>query len=149
MQQEQVQTQEPHALMRAGRRMTDILHRHFEFAELWTGMLSLIWGAWMLNPLTDVTATSPTFRLMIVLAPEWAWGLWLTLAGLMQVYGLALNHVPIRRLATLATFYLWSFVATVFVLANPAATSSIVYPMIALAVGWSHLRVGQHRRMPD
>lgn len=138
-----VQAQEQHLVLRAAGRIYRVLRRNFEFAEVWIGLLSLALGLFLLLPF-DSLETTPAFRLMNNLAPEWAWGIWLLASGIAQIGGLAINQRRLRMIAGLSSFFLWLFISLLLVLANPRAPAVIIYPGLALAAGWSFLRIGYH-----
>lgn len=46
------------------------------------GLLTLMWGMWIINPFWDVFSRAGVYSKAMEFAPEWAWGTWSTLCGL-------------------------------------------------------------------
>lgn len=100
--------------------------------ELLGALWAIAWGMWVGSPWWNVFPSSPTFRVLGTVAPEWVWGmaaLWVGIGQLVAVYD---NRLIWRYRVSVAAFLLWTFIALLFVLANPSSTATITYGMLAL-----------------
>lgn len=118
-----------------------LLDYDFEFAELLTGLAALGWGAWLLAPWWDTFGSSPSFAVFAFLGPEWAWGLLVLCLGALQLYALVRDIPNWRKTLCLLAVINWAFIATVFAVANLAATGTVIYPLLAFSAGWARLRL--------
>lgn len=115
------------------------------FAEFQTGFLALLWGLWLLNPHWFVFDTSPSFRAMEQVAPEWQWGGAITAVALIHVCGIAWHSLRLRSVAAALVCLLWIFIAAPIIYANPRSTATIIYPWLAFTAAWTYWRLTLER----
>ncbi len=49
---------------------------------------TVIWGVFVTNPWVETFGTNPEYMTLLVIAPEWTWGLLAFVVGLIGLYGL-------------------------------------------------------------
>lgn len=134
--------QEPvFSLQVATRLRTLFFDYDFEFSEFFVGLFTLLWGLWLLNPLLDTFTSSPSFRAMLELGPEWVWGLVTATIGGLQLAALIADRPQARKHLAMLLVLLWMFVSGTFAYANVATTAAIAYPMIAFCAAWVRVRL--------
>lgn len=116
--------------------------------ELILGCAALTWGVWLLLPFA-IFPTSPTFRVMGEIAPEWVWGLLMAGAGLQSIIGVMRQSYTMRRWSLAVMAALWLASWTAFVLGNWRSTTSVHYLWWFVLCAYSYLRAykngaGQH-----
>lgn len=95
-------------------------------------------GVTLLAPASTFGSNPTAFAVMTAL-PEWAWGGLLMLVGLLQSYAVAADEADTRRRAALLALAVYSFLAVLYFLANPANLGTptwIVYAAGNLYVLW-------------
>lgn len=117
--------------------------------ELKNGLLTFIWGVWLLAPWATFEATPKSWQVMGSILPEWGWGLFIASLGLFQLTALYTARTDPRRNAAFIACLLWAGVAAMIFLANPIGTGGIVYGFIAAWQGWVYIRLGRHYRNPS
>jgi hypothetical protein len=96
-----------------------------------SGTSALVWGLWVLFP--SVTFNTRSFEVMATVAPEETWGVVYTCVGFAQMYAaLAVNSWLLRALASLVTFFCWTFLAVLLAIGNPSTTGVPIYSLMAL-----------------
>ena len=79
--------------------------------------LALVGATLLLTPSTF--GANPTAFAAMTALPEWAWGGLLMSVGLLQSYTAAVNVPARRRWAAILAVTLYSFLATLYFIANP------------------------------
>lgn len=129
-----------------------LINRRTHVLELFLGLESLIWGAWILDPLHDTFGALPTAYTVLGLVPEWAIGLVWTMHGSVSLYALwrtisrpglrsRTHWIGLCRRAALAGVGLWSLVLVSFLAAVPGSTATPIYLGLVLANAWVYLRL--------
>lgn len=134
----------PSIWMRPIRRLRRLLlDYNFEFAEFQVGLAALLWGSWLILPFWNTFESSNSFHVLrdSGIEESW-WGLGIALVGALQLIGLIWEHRSIRRFASFALVLVWLFISLMFILSNPAATATVIYPLFALSSAWAHWRIG-------
>jgi hypothetical protein len=104
------------------------------------GTGAIFWGLLLVLPLGTFQSTN-SFDLMEKYAPAWVWGGSMMTAGVVKLATLFFSKRSwIKALVNFIFFVLWSFVAVSFIIANPAGTSTTIYPFFALASLWLAVR---------
>lgn len=116
------------------------------FAELHTAGWTVLWGLLVLPPTTAFGATS-SYRYLLLLAPEWIWGLLVLAIGARQ---LIVSTHPERLGARLNIAYIvavtWFVLATFSFLNNPFGLGIILHlPHFVTAV-WTAARLNWEQR---
>lgn len=104
--------------------------------ELYSASVALVWGVWLLGPWATF-GSSPAYRAMADIAPEWTWGAVFAAAGLWQV------SRRDRGPAALLIAVLWSFVSAMFIAANWRGVPTVTYPALVLINVWIVLRMAR------
>lgn len=111
-----------------------------EPVELIGGATKVIMGIWLLLPF-DTFEASPTFSELRVF-PEWAWGTFFLVVGLLHLTALHDGNRVWRSWASGIGFVIWFAFAVVFVTTNPPAFGWIMFLSVALAQMWASIRLG-------
>ena len=127
----------------AHRLFTLLWSKDVEASELVVMLCTLGWGVWLVNPSWDSFSSTPTFRSMQAIAPEWVWGTPMLVLSLVHLVGLLADHSRIRKACTFANTLLWVFLSAMVWQGNLASTASVVYPVLALASLWAWLRLAR------
>lgn len=99
--------------------------------ELLVSMISVVWGLWILNPFGDTFPSSPSFRGMALMTPEWVWGLAMMGLGLVRLYALYRSSVVWRARLSVVGWLVWGFISISFALSNLWATATPIYGIFA------------------
>lgn len=117
-----------------------LMEKDFEFTELFNGAIAFSWGLWLIAPWSTFES-SPAFIEMQKLAPEWIWGIIVSLFGGIQLTSLILNWWQCRRKSTLIMFISWVYISYLFITSNILSTTTIIYPFLAFSQVWAYLRM--------
>ena len=107
------------------------------------GVVSMIWGTWLLNPYWNSFASTPSYAALAVLAPEWLAGLAMLTVGVAQILALIFDVRSWRRATALIMVAFWMFLSVTLGYANIASTAGPVYLAFALAEMWAFVRLGR------
>ncbi len=110
-----------------------------EPVELMGGATKVIMGIWLLLPLESF-GSSPSFSTLAVF-PEWAWGAFLLVVGLLHLSALHDGRRPWRSWASGVGFVVWFSFAVVFLTSNPPAIGWIMFLSVAFAQCWASVRL--------
>lgn len=122
-----------------------VLEYNFEFAELLSGFAAALWGFWLLTPL-NTYGSSPSWRTLAGIAPEWLTGLVVCALGLAQLVALLADLHATRKHVSFAMSLIWTFVAIQFGIANFNTPGWLIYGCLALSAAWAFLRIIAERR---
>ena len=98
----------------------------FESTELILALHSIALGLWLALPL-NTFASSATFSVMAVLAPEWAWSVVILAGGLGLMAAVVVGNVRWRLRLLLILAHLWLMVAAAMLVANYQSIAAISY----------------------
>jgi len=133
-------------MVQAARTFVEIVrYSRTDVMELYLGILAMVWGAALLNPLASAFASTPSYSAMARLAPEWVWGVGAALVGLGILVALLFDGIRWRRVGAFAGLCYWLFVASTFAIGNLAGVGWIVYGVIAAGHAHAFLRLGAPR----
>lgn len=107
--------------------------------EYWLASVTICWGAWLLGA-WDTFGTTPAFRVIIHIAPEWAWGAALVLFGALFQVGTWRANLVLRRRSLMLLCLLWLAIWIGLVLGNWRGTSTIIYIHLSILSGMLYLR---------
>lgn len=102
------------------------------------------WGAWMLLPL-NTFASSPTYRVMTSIAPEWIWGAGFFAFGLLKFYAAWRGSLKSRRRVTFWGCFVWLFLAIAHQFGNSITPAGVIYLSMAGASAGRYWRLGRIR----
>lgn len=104
-----------------------------------SGTAAILWGAWVAWP--SVTFKTISYTQMDKLMPEWGWGWAMMVVGAAQLWA-TLSHRSwqLRATANFVMALVWSFIALLFGISNPATTAVPMYTGLALISCWAYVR---------
>ena len=114
-----------------------------ELVEIMSGVASLSWGLWLLNPIFNTFVSAPTFNTMSSIAPEWLWGFAMFVIGIIQIESVLSHSLRRRKLSSIILATMWIFITSVFAHANISSTGVVIYGTFAIFTVWSYLRLSQ------
>ncbi len=114
-----------------------LIVRRYDYppVELLLGVLTAVWGSWLLLPMPSFGAT-PVYRLMSGLASEEAWGLYFAAAGGASIIALAKRWRRRRLWLNRALTGGWAFVAIGAGLGSWQSTAMPVDVVLCAACVW-------------
>jgi hypothetical protein len=104
---------------------------------------ALSWGVWLLLPF-DTFGSSATFRVLPMIAPEWAWGAVFVTVSLLLLFGILRCSRAIRRHALLFLSLLWLATWSALVISNWRSTAATNYIWWAILSAYSYMRVASN-----
>lgn len=122
--------------------MSRIVNSH-RTIEYWLASATVAWGLWLLGA-WDTFASTPAFRVVTNIAPEWVWGTMIVIAGASLFVGLCYANVPVRKWSLLLLCLLWLAVWAGLLMGNWRGTSTIVYLHLAVLSALLYLRLKEH-----
>ncbi len=105
-------------------------HLRPRILELGGAAWAIMWGFWVGNTWWDVFPSSPTFRTMGLVAPEWLWGTTVFVIGAGQLLALYNDSLTWRFRISGAAFFLWGGITTLFLMGNAFSTATVTYGMM-------------------
>lgn len=121
--------------------MRVLRERDIEFTELQGGVIALLWGVYVGNPLWDAIAQGARFFTVADFIPEWAWGSMASAIGLVQLGAIVVGSWRARRWTAFALFWFWLLLAGQFGAANFRSPMILFYITFAFAAVWVHVRI--------
>ncbi len=100
------------------------------------------WGLWVLLP--GAAMISPVYAYMLTLATEPVWGTIFAFAGTTFMVGVLTKDIEWIRRGSFLGFLLWSLVAGLGLVAEPAGPVVVTRMIIALLHGWIYMQVKIH-----
>ena len=82
---------------------------------------------------------------MELLFSEWQLGLIVAAGGASSLLAMLYGGRAWRMWATLGGAATWGGLSGLFIWANPAASSTVVYPVLTLVAAWAYLRLAVRR----
>ena len=122
-----------------------VLRRDIEYSEFQGALIAFSWGLWMMNPWVDIFSTYNGYRALADIAPDFYWGILLTLVGVCQLYGLVRRKYSYRRFFAFMAAVIWTFIAVLLALTSPFFLSVPTAFMFAVGAAWGYLRIGMSR----
>lgn len=121
------------------------LYSPTERAELFIGLMAILWGLVLLNPYGAAFASTPTFSAMAQVARENVWGSGAFVTGTITFLALGSDWRAVRRWCAFAHALAWSFIAAMLAIGNPLGTGWVVYGLVAATAFLIFLRLGPRR----
>jgi len=118
------------------RMMWKIAYADTTAVETITAVQSLLLGLWLALPL-DTFGSGQAFKIMSVLAPEWAWSILMVGIGVVQLYLVHAKRVGPRLIVARVMLPIWIVIDLSFLLSLPASTASSTYFVFVLCCIWS------------
>lgn len=121
--------------MKLGQRLRAlVLNYDTEFTELFGAIASVVWGALVLNPYSNVI--DGPLRIM----PEWIWGSVMAFAGGQQLIALFHGQNDWRKRALFTTSVSWLVVCALTRFAD-WQTPNLLPELMAIGAAWAYLRI--------
>lgn len=105
------------------------------------GIYTIVWGAWVANPLWEVFSHAPLYAKMATFAPEWAWGLLAIAMGAMTVYGAVRRYYPALVRGAASSGLFWFFVSIFYFVSDAASTGGITALVFAVYAFFIYLNI--------
>jgi hypothetical protein len=118
------------------RMMWKIAYADTTAVETITAVQSMLLGIWLLLPF-DSFGSSQAFRIMSVIAPEWAWSVLMVAIGVSQLYFVHTKRITPRLNMARVMLPVWIVIDLSFLLSLPASTASSTYFVFVLCCVWS------------
>lgn len=122
-------------------------HLRPRILELGGAAWAIVWGCWVGNPWWNVFPSSPTFRVMGLIAPEWLWGIAVAATGMGQLVALYNVSLRWRYRISVTGFQLWTFVTLMFLLGNFSTTAVVTYGMMSTIAGIAAAKLWWRKKM--
>lgn len=119
-----------------------------DFVVLTTGLMTLSMGMWLILPM-ETFAVSPNWKFAAGIAPDWAWGLIISVPGAIKAYGILRADYKIAKLGCAIAFNVWLFLSLEFFLSNPRSSMVPILLWIATINAWFVLQMGYNGRQQD
>jgi hypothetical protein len=114
------------------------------------GLFTLLWGLWIVNPFWHVFTSAALYEKAAGFAPEWAWGSWSTLCGLVIL--IALYKGSFKRLIDALAFCVWHWftIAVFYFWGDWQNTGGLTYLFVGVLSLYMYLNIkfnhGQKRQ---
>lgn len=126
-----------------------LFYRQYEIGDILLGILGILWGLWVANPLMDTLALE-SYAGFISVVPEWVWGIGMLVLGIFTLTAAVCKHrYYFRAITLLLNVLIWSFISFQFLMGAPANTGFVVYLVVALDSVWAYLRLTIFTKMID
>ncbi len=116
------------------------------------GIYTTVWGAWVLNPWSDLFSRAELYSVMAHMAPEWAWGAFAIFCGSLIIYGaVKRSYGPLVRGAIAGGGH-WFLIALCYFLGDIGSTggiTSLTFAIYAALVGLNiKINFKDNKKMP-
>ena len=91
------------------------------------GIITSLWGAWLLVPCWETFAASPTFAVMTKIMPEETWGLGFFILGICLLIVDRYKQIKVEIVFSFLITFLWGLVTVTFILSNLTSTGVPLY----------------------
>jgi hypothetical protein len=119
-----------------------LFHSEGALTEFFLGIISLVWGLWVLSPWWNAFDGQVAFAVMQQIAPEWVWGCVMTIVGVLKVATILSEQPKAKQYVFLVSLFVWSCVAISFVASSPFAVGSPIYILFVFANAFCIWRTG-------
>ena len=127
--------------------LKEILNNHdIEPIELLLGLLSVMFGIWILNPYTNTFNTVSSFRVISNIFNESVFGSIMFAVGLIQLYCIFRDHYKIEKNIAILSAVIWSFITVSFIYSNVAAVGIPIYLLFTISNLWVFYRLVLYKK---
>jgi hypothetical protein len=105
------------------------------------GLLSVVWGLWLMSPFWNTYNAAFFFAAFAALGPPWIFGGAAVLLGTAKIYSTIRQVQPLLRCTAFALVMQWITVSILVFLGDPTNTAMVVYPFLATWNAWLWLRI--------
>ena len=115
-----------------------------DLIEIWSGLLTLIFGIGLIFPMRTFQSVSIYSALGYVM-DERSWGLVFITVGLAKLLCYSYGTFFVRQAALMIMVSLWTFVSTCIAMewrSYPWSKAPILFIFITLLIAWAYIRVG-------
>lgn len=130
--------------MRVLKLMYKTLNSQRRYFELYMSLRSLAWGLILLLS-TNTFSTSHAYSIMKGIAPEYVWGIFAVVIGLMLFISNAMSSYTMRRVSLFLIIIQWSFITLAFLLSSVVSTALSVYTWDLAFSVWLLYKVGEQQ----
>lgn len=118
-------------------------------ASIIMGVFTSMWGAWLLLPVQSFDSAD-LYSKMERFAPEWAWGSWALICGLLITWTLMKKSYKALSQAMLFGLWHWATVSGMMWWGDWKNTGGLTYTFIAIYVWFIYINVHiNHVVLPD
>jgi hypothetical protein len=109
--------------------------------SLITGLYTLLWGLWVINPYWEVFSRAPLFNALNSVAPEYVWGFIALVTGTFMVWGVLKHSAKSLGRGTFIGFVHWTVIAGGYFAGDWQNTGGITALLIAIYSGYIYLNL--------
>lgn len=106
-----------------------------------TGLYTLVWGLWVVNPFWDVFTRAPLFHALNTVAPEIVWGAVAVLCGMFMVWGVVKQSWRSLTSGSFVGFVHWLVISGGYFMGDWQNTGGITALAIAIFCGYIYLNL--------
>jgi len=115
----------------------------FAPVEIVVILYGALWGIGLLSPPASF-ASAGSYRLLGMFANEDVWGVALVLLAVCHSYGILWQHLQLRKLGLAGQMMIWSAIATLTYLSNPASLGWWHFSLMACVSLWCWARLRKY-----
>jgi len=115
-----------------------------EFVELWIGLITGLWGAFLLLPWSTFSSHR-AYWVMSQQMDELKWGLLLFGLGINQLICFFFLSFRWRKVSSFLLFSLWFYLAVLMAMSLPSESHSFIVGFVravCVAIAWCYVRLG-------
>lgn len=109
------------------------------YAAIIMGLYTASWGTWLIMPHWNVFTSAPIYSKAAEFSPEWAWGSWSAVCGVLIIAAVFLGAKRLLSLALGFGLWHWWTVAGMFWWGDWHNTAGITYTFIAVMLTYMWL----------
>lgn len=113
------------------------------------GLYTFVWGAWIANPFWSVFSRAPLYDAMAVFAPEWVWGLFAIIVGIVMIYGVLKPSYRTLSNGALVSTWHWTTICVFYFVADWMSTGGVTCLMLGVYSAFIYLNIRVNRVLPD
>lgn len=105
------------------------------------GIYTVVWGAWVANPLWEVFNHAVLYTKMASFMPEYAWGILAIVMGSVTIYGALKRHYPALVRGAATSGFFWFAVSIFYFVGDWASTGGITALVFAVYAMFIYLNI--------
>lgn len=114
-----------------------------------TGLYTLLWGLWVINPFWDVFSRASLFHALNTVMPEVGWGAVALVTGLFMVWGVTKHSWKSLSWGSFAGFTHWLVISGGYFVGDWQNTGGITSLVLAVYCGYIYLNLRVSRDNDD
>lgn len=125
--------------------MNMIMKKPFEFVSALT---LILWGSWVSAPWFNSFQVSNVFNMMEKVAPEFVWGAFVLLLGIIKVVILHTKYIKLRIAISILVMFTFSLLTTFYALGNWMSTAAPMYLSFTVISWFSYMEILYDKKFP-